>query len=278
LNPASDSSHEPILEARGLTKSYRRGGRLLSPGRRTPAFAGIDLSLRPGVTVGLVGASGAGKSSLARCLSLLEMPDGGALLHRGRDYRRLDRAGKLRFRSEVQLVFQQSSQSFNPRWRARQALEEPMRLLGGHSRGQLRERVDRLAESVGLDPAALSRRTPEFSGGQLRRLNLARALGVEPQLLILDEPFSGLDVSLQAQIANLLAEIQRRRRLACLYISHDLEMIARLADEVAVLDRGRIVERGPVERVLLDPREAPTRALVEAGTSLRLPGADGPAL
>jgi ABC-type dipeptide/oligopeptide/nickel transport system ATPase subunit len=130
--------------------------------------------------------------------------------------------------------------------------------------------VNELAELVGLDPGALGRRTRELSGGQLKRLSLARALGVDPRVLILDEPFTGLDVSLQAQIANLLTDVQAERQLTCLYISHDLTMVSHLADEVAVLDKGRMVERGPVEQVLRAPRANATRALIEASRRFTL--------
>jgi ABC-type glutathione transport system ATPase component len=261
---------EPLLEGRGLGKSYRRGSGLgRSPSR--DAFAGVDLTLAPGRTLGLLGASGAGKSSLARCLGLLERPDAGTVVYRGVEHHRLSREQLRRFHGDVQLVFQDSARSFNPGWRARRALEEPLRLLAGVTGIELGRRGDRLAERVGLDRGALERRVLELSGGQLKRLNLARALAAEPRVLLLDEPFSGLDVSLQAQIANLLLELQREADLAFLYISHDLSLVSRLADEVMVLERGRVVERGLIESVLQEPQATATRALLAA--RLELPGA-----
>lgn len=260
------ASAPPLLEARGLGKSYRRTRGWLREPEWRPAFADVDLSLEPGRVVGLVGASGAGKSALGRCLCRLERPDRGTLLYRGRDVSAASDRALRALRSDVQLVFQDAASAFNPRWSARRALEEPLRLAGELDRGRLRAQVDELAELVGIGIADLDRRARDFSGGQLKRLNLARALVVEPGLLILDEPFSGLDVSLKAQVANLLAAIQRRRRLACLHISHDLAMVSHLADEVIVLDAGRIVERGAVDDVLTRPSEPPTRRLIAAST------------
>ncbi len=254
----------PLLEARDLGKSYAVArGWLREPVRR-PAFAGVDLTLEPGRIVGLVGASGAGKSTLGRCLSLLERPDSGSLLYRGREVGAASDRTLRAFRSDVQLVFQDAASSFNPRWSARRMLEEPL-LLAGRSRPDRRARLEELAELVGLRATDLDRRARDFSGGQLRRLNLARALSIEPSVLILDEPFTGLDLSLQAQVANLLTTIQRRRGPACLHISHDLAMVSHLADEVIVLDAGRIVERGDIDEVLSHPAAPPTRRLIAAG-------------
>lgn len=255
-----------LLETRALGKGYSRGRGWLRQPERVRAFSGIDLTLEPGRVVGLVGASGAGKSALARCLSLQEPADSGALLYRGRDVRTLAGRSLRAARRDVQLVFQDSAASFNPRWTAREALEEPLRLAGELDRQQRRARVEELAEQVGIGAADLDRRARDFSGGQLKRLNLARALSVEPSVLILDEPFSGLDVSLKAQVANLLERLLGQRRPACLHISHDLTMVGYLADEIVVLHAGRIVESGGVQEILTRPSEQPTRSLIAASS------------
>ncbi len=255
----------PLLEARSLSKSYRRERGWLMGSETRLAFSDIDLELTPRRILGLVGGSGAGKSSLARCLALLEQPDSGRLLCRGLDLEDAD-AGTLRsFRADVQLVFQDASRSFNPLWTAHEVLEEPLLLASDAPARERRDRVLELASWVGIEPAQLGRPARGFSGGQMKRLSLARALACEPEALILDEPFSGLDLSLKAQMANLLRSLQERRGFACLYISHDLTMVARLAEEVAVMDRGQIVERGTTADVLAQPIHAATQALVAAG-------------
>jgi len=214
-----------------------------------------------GATLALVGESGSGKSSLARCLAGLEEPESGQVLFEGRDIRNLDHRG---FHRRVQLVLQDAAGSLNPRFTAAEIIYEPLLVT---RRGPASERCRRaleLMELTGLPQDRADQLPSRFSGGQRQRLALARALALEPDVLILDETLSGLDVSLQAHIANLLLEIQSRRALTYLFISHDLAFAARLASGIAVMHRGRIVESGPPEAILSTPLHPHTRALVAA--------------
>ena len=236
-----------LLRASGLSKRYlRRGG---SEGaREVQALDGVDLELAAGATLALVGESGSGKSTLARCLAGLEEPDRGEIVLEGRS----------------QLIFQDSATALNPRLRAVEIVEEPLVVQRRGSGPERRRRALELFERVGLAAGFATRRPLELSGGQRQRLAIARALAVEPRLLILDEALAGLDVSSQAQILSLLLELQAAHALAYLLISHDLGLVAAVADEVAVLHEGRIVERGPAAAVLAAPQHAKTRALVAA--------------
>jgi ABC-type glutathione transport system ATPase component len=243
-------SPEPVVTARGLVKHFpqRRG---------LPAVAaldGVDIAIAPGATLALVGESGSGKSTLARCLAGFEKPD----------------AGEIRFSATAggpgpaaQLVFQDAAGSLNPGMRAANIVAEPLFILGRGNAADRRRRVAELMTVVGL-PAAAERLPHQFSGGQRQRLAIARALAADPALLILDEALSGLDLSMQAQIANLLAEVQRQRGLAYLFISHDLPLACRVADEIAVMQAGRIVERGTPGALLAGPQHPHTRALIAA--------------
>lgn len=210
-----------------------------------------------------MGPSGAGKSTLARCAALLEAPDSGAVLYDGRDLLRIGGHELGIRRRRIQLVFQDAAGALNPRLTASEILEEPLRIARVPP-AERRRRVAAVTEAVGLDVDGLGRRPLDFSGGQRQRLVIARALGADPEVLILDEAFSGLDLSVQARIANLLTGLQERLGLAFLCISHDLRMVRHLADELAVLVGGRIVERGPLGRLLDDPRHPFTRRLVAA--------------
>ncbi|HWQ52475.1 MAG TPA: dipeptide/oligopeptide/nickel ABC transporter ATP-binding protein [Bryobacteraceae bacterium] len=212
--------HEPLVSVRGLVKRYaQRGGR-----HTVDALAGVDLDITDGSTLALVGESGCGKSTLALCLAGLEQPD----------------AGAIRVDGVVQLVFQDAAGSLNPWMRAVDIVAEPLVV---HRRPNARARALDLMEQVGLSSNRGDARPHEFSGGQRQRLALARALAMEPRFLILDEALSGLDLSVQGQIANLLLELQRSRGLTCLFITHDPALAASVADEIAVMRAGRIVGR-----------------------------------
>ncbi|MCB9378775.1 MAG: ABC transporter ATP-binding protein [Holophagales bacterium] len=234
----------------------------------------VSFELSEGETLALVGESGSGKTTIARSLLRLIEPRAGVVRFRGEDLARLPAAELLRRRRGLQMVFQDPWTSLNPRMRIADALFEPMRIHGLAGREERNPRVDALLAEVGLPTEVAERYPHELSGGQRQRVGIARALASGPAVLIADEPVSALDVSLRGQILNLLAERQAARGLALLLIAHDLALVARIADRVAVLEGGRIVEQGSVERVLGDPSHPRTRALLAAAPRARPDGAD----
>jgi len=253
----------PLLSVESLVMRYAARG----PGGSRAAVAALDevsFSVAAGATLALAGASGSGKSTLAMCLACLERPTGGRILLEGRDLTALGESELRAVRPEIQLVFQDPSGSLNPRLTALEIVTEPFLIQGRYTTVEHVERARGLFERVGLSFRAASRRVAEFSGGQRQRLAIARALALEPRLLILDEALSALDASVQAQIANLLLKLRECAGLTCVFITHDLAMAARVADDVAILERGRIVERGSPDEVLRRPGHAATRALIAA--------------
>lgn len=268
----SDSSATPgaapLVRARGLAKRYASGrGSIASAWRRAPevlAVDGVDLEIATGVTTALVGESGCGKSTLGRLLLALEAPTAGRVEYRGRDLAGLD-AGALRsFRRSAQVVFQDPYGSLNPRLTVGSMLREALGVHGIARGNEARRRVEELLDRVGLPGDAAGRYPHEFSGGQRQRVGIARALSVEPEFIVLDEPVSALDVSVQAQILNLLRELQRDLGLTYLFVSHDLGVVRNIADRIVVMHRGRIVEQGTADRVLSAPRVDYTRLLLAA--------------
>ncbi|MFI1396038.1 ABC transporter ATP-binding protein [Streptomyces sp. NPDC020681] len=259
--PAEDV---PALEVRGLVKHYPVRG----PGRCGPAVKaldGVDLTLRPGTTLGLVGESGCGKSTLARLLMALERPTSGSVLVEGRDLFSLPRAELRRMRRDIQLVMQDPFGSLDPRMTVGQIIAEPFEIHRDLVPKAKREhRVRELLDMVGLDPRSVHRHPHEFSGGQRQRIGIARALALRPRVVICDEPVSALDVSIQAQVVNLLADLQREFGLAYVFIAHNLAVVRHVADEIAVMYLGRIVERGSAETVYGHPAHPYTRALLAA--------------
>jgi ABC-type glutathione transport system ATPase component len=254
---------EPLVRVRGLTRRHRRRG---GP-RRTrwvEALAGVDLDLARGAALALVGPSGSGKSTLARCLVRLEEPTSGEIRFEGTDVLALRGPALRAFRERVQLVLQDAAAALDPRLSALESVAEPLEILGRGSRDERRRRARDLIESVGLSADTAARRPLDLSGGQRQRVAIARALAVQPRLLVLDEAFTGLDASVQAQIASLLADLRDRHDLTYLFVSHDLPLMSVLAEEVAILSRGRIVERAPAAEILAAPRHPETRALVAA--------------
>ncbi|MGW2395104.1 dipeptide ABC transporter ATP-binding protein [Kitasatospora sp. NPDC001664] len=244
---------EPLLTVREVTKTY--GPRR----RRATALAGVSLELHPGETLGLVGESGSGKSTLARALVQAHAPSTGTISYRGEELTRSKVA-----RREVQLVFQDPYSSLNPRMTVGQILAEP---LIAHRLGTPAERAERVGEllaQVGLDPSAAERHPRAFSGGQRQRIGIARALAPNPSVLICDEPVSALDVSVQAQVLELLSGLQRELGLAVLFIAHDLAVVRQVSHRIAVMHRGRIVETGPADRVVTDPQDPYTAELLAA--------------
>lgn len=228
----------------------------------TRALDGISLAVARGETLGIVGESGSGKSTLARCLLRLLPVHGGRIVFDGTDITRLPERRLRRLRPRLQMVFQDSGGSLNPRRRVGDLIAEPLRVHRPES--DISGRVHQLLELVGLDPLHLARYPHEVSGGQRQRIAIARALALGPDLIVADEPVSALDVSVQAQIVNLLMDLQQRLGLALIFIAHDLAVVRQIAGRVAVMQRGAIVETGPTERVFAAPAHPYTALLLDS--------------
>jgi oligopeptide transport system ATP-binding protein len=224
----------------------------------------VTFSLKRGETLGLVGESGCGKSTLCRTLLRLEEPDSGEVVFEGRDIAHLPRRALRPLRNEMQMIFQDPYASLNPRKRVVQIIGDPMRLHGIGSRAELRRSVQSLLERVGLSPEHYNRFPHEFSGGQRQRIGLARALGLQPRLIVADEPVSALDVSIQAQIINLLKDIQAEHELTYVFVAHDLGVVRHVSDRIAVMYLGKVVEVSPAEDLYTRPRHPYTVALLSA--------------
>jgi len=255
-------SSPAVLRVRGLSKRYTRGP-LWQKRASFVAVNEVELEIGLGETLALVGSSGSGKSTVARCIAQLETLDSGQVWIDDRELTQLSARELLPFRSMVQMIFQDAATAMNPRFSAAEVIQEPLRIQG-RSRSEQQEIAEALMKEVALSPDCLKRSVLEFSGGQKQRLAIARALAVRPRLLILDEALSGLDLSIRAQIANLLLDLQEAHSLAYLLISHDLAVVAGLADRIAVMSQGRIVETGSVSTVLREPRHDETKKLVAA--------------
>jgi oligopeptide transport system ATP-binding protein len=228
------------------------------------AVDGVDLSIAHGKTVGLVGESGCGKSTIGLLILKLLEPDGGKIAYNGQDISKLSPAEMKPFRKEMQIIFQDPFGSLNPRMTVGQSVEEGLRTLGMSSHYERRKRVQELLKMVGISPAGADRYPHEFSGGQRQRIGVARALSVNPSLIICDEPISALDVSIQSQIINLLKELQNSLGLSYLFISHDLNVVSYISDAVAVMYLGQIMEYAPVEALYDNPLHPYTLALLAA--------------
>ncbi len=254
----------PLVEVRGLTKHFTRGGGLFQKGTVVKAVDGVSFSIDEGETFGLVGESGSGKSTTGRCMLRLIEPTAGEVRYAGEDVLAFSSSRMRAARRHMQMIFQDPYSSLNPRMKARDIVDEPLII---HKLGSKRERGERVAELfrlVGLDPAHLDRYPHEFSGGQRQRIGLARALALEPKFIIADEPVSALDVSIQAQVVNLLVDLQERLQLTYLFIAHDLRLVRHICRRVAVMYLGRIVEMGDTEAIFANPAHPYTRALLSA--------------
>ena len=256
---------EPVLQARNLVKRFPIRGGLLA--RTVDSFAAVDdvsLSVDRGQTLGLVGESGCGKSTTGRMLLNLLRPTEGEVIFDGRDISKLSRRELIKVRQRIQIVFQDPFASLNPRMTVGAAIAEPLRIHTDMSKDDIGRRIASLLHQVGLSPEHSNRYPHEFSGGQRQRVGIARALSLEPEVLVLDEPVSALDVSIQAGVVNLLEEIQDRMGLAYVFIAHDLSVVRHISDHVAVMYLGSIVETGTRDEIYDRPSHPYTQALLSA--------------
>jgi peptide/nickel transport system ATP-binding protein len=254
----------PLLSVRGLVKYYHSAGLF---GRTAPpvrAVDGVSFDVGQGETLALVGESGCGKSSVGRTILRLQEPTGGKAFFDGVDVFSLDRTKLRELRRRMQIIFQDPYSSLNPRMTVGAAIAEGIEIHRLAPKPEIPGRVAALLQEVGLDPAYARRYPHEFSGGQRQRIGIARALAVQPSFIVCDEPVSALDVSVQAQVLNLLADLQQQRRLSYLFIAHDLAVVRQIAHRVAVMYLGRIVEEGSTEQILTNPRHPYTVALLSA--------------
>ncbi|MGS2590270.1 dipeptide ABC transporter ATP-binding protein [Streptomyces hebeiensis] len=256
--PSAASAGEVLLEAVDLRREFRRGRRTVT------AVDGVSLTVRPGETLGVVGESGSGKTTLGRMLVRLLDPTSGRLRYRGTEIGAASERKLRPVRRELQMVFQDPASSLNPRRSVGESVADPLRAAGALDETRIVRRVRELLERVGLDPDRYDRYPHEFSGGQRQRIGIARALAAEPRLIVCDEPVSALDVTTQAQVTALLAELQRELGLALVFIAHDLAVVRQVSDRVAVMRGGRIVEQGTVAQVYGAPADPYTRRLLAA--------------
>lgn len=261
---------DPFLRVKGLSRRYWRQSR---PWRRRTALdaaRNVTFEIARGTTLALVGPSGSGKSTVARCVVGLERLDAGEIWIGDREIARLSGRELFPVRREVQMVFQDPATSMNPRMTAAEVIEEPLRLQYLGEREERASRVQELMKEVGVPSEWMERGITQFSGGQQQRIAIARALALRPTLLVLDEAYTGLDLSTQAQIANLLLELQAVHGLTYLLISHDLRLVSQIADAVAVMSAGEIVEQGSAAEILDSPEHRETQQLVRAAAGLKL--------
>ena len=254
----------PLLEVRHLTKEFTRQKGLFGKATAVRAVDDVSFEVAEGETFGLVGESGSGKTTTGRCILRLIEPTSGEVSFRGEDVLAFPRRRMREARRDMQIIFQDPYSSLNPRMRARDIVEEPLVIHRLGSKADRRARVAELFELVGLDLSHLERYPHQFSGGQRQRIGLARAIALNPSLIIADEPVSALDVSVQAQVVNLLMDLQERLKLTYLFIAHDLRLVRHICPRVAVMYLGRIVEMGATESIFAAPAHPYTRALLSA--------------
>ena len=259
------AAERAFVSIEGLEKVFRAGGVLRRRTERVAAVKAVTLGISRNTIMGLVGESGSGKTTLARSLLYLDPPTGGRVFIDGVDLSTLSREELRAFRSRMQIVFQDPNSALNPRITVRASMQEAL-TNRGIPRREHRDRIVELLEMVGIAPERMNRHPQEFSGGQKQRICIARALAMEPSFLILDEPVSNLDVSIQAQIINLLLRLKRKFALTYLFISHDLNLVGYMSDYVAVMKDGSLVETGAAEQVLANPEMPYTKRLFESAT------------
>jgi oligopeptide transport system ATP-binding protein len=260
------STTGPLLEVRDLEKHFPIKSGILFDRTvgHVKAVDGVSFEIGEGETLGLVGESGSGKSTTGYCILQLLRPTSGSVRFMGEELTELKREDLRRMRREMQIVFQDPYASLDPRMTVGNIVAEPLVVHGIGSKKMRRETVRRLLETVGFNPEFTNRYPHEFSGGQRQRIGIARALALNPKLIVCDEPVSALDVSIQAQILNLLKDLQRDFGLTYLFIAHDLAVVRAMSDRIAVMNQGRLVEIGPAEEVYTNPREEYTQALLAA--------------
>jgi peptide/nickel transport system ATP-binding protein len=265
------ASDQPLLRARGVSKQFRVGNSIM-PGGNTIVHAvdNVSLDVWRGETLGLVGESGCGKSTLGRCLVRLYEITQGKIEFEGIDISTAKMRALRPVRQRMQMVFQDPYASLNPRRRVADLLAEPLKVHGKRNRAEIKERVAELMRLVELSPDHLNRFPHEFSGGQRQRIGIARAIALEPSLVVADEPVSALDVSIQAQIVNLFADLQERLGLTYVFIAHDLSVVRQVSTRTAVMYLGSIVESGPTEEIFNAPRHPYSEALISAVPSADL--------
>ncbi len=258
----------PLLRARGLCKSYTRAGRFSGCSVPIRALRGVNLEIRKGSTLALVGQSGSGKSTLARCLALLEKPDSGEIQFEEVRISGLRGKPLASLRRNIQLILQDSASALNPSFSALEIIEEPLLIQAIGTASSRRRRALELMDQVRLPSSLGGRRPMELSGGQRQRLAISRALALQPKLLILDEALTGLDLSVQSQLVNLLMDLQASYRLTFIFVSHDLNLVAHVADEVAVIHGGKFVEQSSAAGLFRDARHPVTRELLASMPSI----------
>ncbi len=254
----------PLVEVRRLVKIYRSGEGMFSAGVDVRAVDDVSLTIDAGETLGLVGESGSGKSTLGRLILRLIEPTAGDVLFEGKDVLHASGSELRRLRRDMQIIFQDPFGSLDPRMRVADVLAEPFLVHERLSRRSIQEKTAELLRAVGLDASALARYPHEFSGGQRQRIGIARALALRPKLIVADEPVSALDVSVGAQIVNLLGRLQREFQLTYLFISHSMPVVRYLSTRIAVMRKGQLLELGPTEQVTSAPEHDYTRALLAA--------------
>lgn len=261
---------DPLIQVREVTREYRRGRTSLrQPPPVVSALRGVSLDIGPGQRFGIVGESGCGKSTLLRIIAGLDQPTSGTVTVGGVEISRLPERRLGFLRQQLQLVFQDPMSSLDPRMRVRDIVAEPLVGQGRRDRAANLARVHELLEAVGLAPEAAERYPHQFSGGQRQRISIARALAPDPHILIADEPVSALDVSVRAQVLNLIHDLVERLSLTLVFVSHDLSVVRHVCDHVAVMSRGEIVETGPVSAVYDRPEHPYTRQLIAAAPRLK---------
>ena len=260
----------PLLSIRSLTKIYphRQDAFATSRGGELRAVDNVSFEIEPGETLGLVGESGSGKSTLGRLILRLIEPTSGTITYEGRDLLAMHGSELRHVRRELQIIFQDPFGSLDPRFRVLDVVTEPLVIHENLSVEERRRRAAELMRAVGLDESALTRYPHEFSGGQRQRIGIARALALRPRFIVADEPVSALDVSVGAQIVNLMQRLQREFGLTYLFISHSMPVVRYLANRIAVMKSGKLVELGPTEQITTSPREPYTRSLLAATPEL----------